>query len=107
MGPSGIYRSPLKTRAGSAVVNGEAEECMRVAKSAQAAFEVLDDLPAADNEPGAVARMLQANGLLRNLPWPAPFDRTTHRLHLGDARDLAWLGDESVHLVVTSPGGRG
>lgn len=76
---------------------------MRVAQSAHAAFEVLDDLPAADNEPGAVARMLQANGLLRNLPWPAPFDRTTHRLHLGDARDLSWLADESVHLVVTSP----
>lgn len=28
---------------------------------------------------------------------------TSHRLILGDARDLAFLGDESVHLVVTSP----
>ncbi len=36
-------------------------------------------------------------------PWPAPFDRTTHRLHLGDARNLGWIPDESVHLVVTSP----
>lgn len=25
------------------------------------------------------------------------------RLHQGDARDLEWLPDESVHLVVTSP----
>jgi len=47
--------------------------------------------------------MLRANALLRNLPWPKPFDQTTHRLHLGDARDLRWLGDESVHLIVTSP----
>jgi len=47
--------------------------------------------------------MLRANGILRNLPSPAPFDRTTHRLHLGDARDLSWVADGSVHLVVTSP----
>jgi site-specific DNA-methyltransferase (adenine-specific) len=28
---------------------------------------------------------------------------THHRLHLGDARNLDWIPDESVHLVVTSP----
>jgi len=28
---------------------------------------------------------------------------TQHTLNLGDARDLAWIPDESVHLVVTSP----
>ena len=28
---------------------------------------------------------------------------TTHRLQLGDAREMSWIGDESVHLVVTSP----
>lgn len=28
---------------------------------------------------------------------------TTHDLHLGDARSLAFIQDESVHLVVTSP----
>ncbi|HEY5707528.1 MAG TPA: DNA methyltransferase [Terrimicrobiaceae bacterium] len=68
-----------------------------------AATEVLSELPEADNAPGAVERMLRANGILRNLPWPSPFDRTLHRLRLGDARDLSWLDDESVHLVVTSP----
>jgi len=26
-----------------------------------------------------------------------------HRLINGDARDLSFLGDESIHLVVTSP----
>ncbi len=76
---------------------------MRVRETADAVAEVLQDLPEADNEAGAVERMLQANGILRNLPWPAPFDRTTHRLHLGDARDLSWQASESVHLVVTSP----
>lgn len=28
---------------------------------------------------------------------------TTHYLHHGDARELSWIPDESVHLVVTSP----
>jgi len=28
---------------------------------------------------------------------------TKHTLHLGDARELDWIPDESVHLVVTSP----
>ncbi len=64
---------------------------------------VLQELPEADNEPGAVERMLRANAILRNSPWPPPFDVTTHRLHLADARDLKWIPNESVHLVVTSP----
>ena len=29
--------------------------------------------------------------------------RTAHVVHHGDARDLGWIPDESVHLVVTSP----
>jgi len=28
---------------------------------------------------------------------------TTHVLNVGDARDLGWLDDQSVHLAVTSP----
>jgi site-specific DNA-methyltransferase (adenine-specific) len=28
---------------------------------------------------------------------------TVHKLHLGDARKLEWIDDNSVHLVVTSP----
>lgn len=80
------------------------EPTARVAEEAsEAVSAVLQDLPQADNAPGAVEHMLRANGILRNLPWPAPFDRTTHRLHLGDARDLSWVDDQSVHLVVTSP----
>lgn len=34
-------------------------------------------------------------------PYAGP--ATHHRLRLGDARDLDWIDDESVHLVVTSP----
>ena len=80
------------------------EATARVAEeTAEAVANVLHDLPKADNAPGAVGRMLRANGILRNLPWPEPFDRTTHRMHCGDARDLSWLPDESVHLIVTSP----
>jgi modification methylase len=72
-------------------------------ETVDAVAQVLDHLPAADNEAGAVERMLRANALLRNLPWPAPYNKTTHRLHLGDARDLRFLPAESIHLVVTSP----
>ena len=60
-----------------------------------------DDGP--DNTPEGLAALLAANRLHRLRPWPAPYDETRHRLHLGDARHLSWLDDESVHLVVTSP----
>jgi modification methylase len=29
--------------------------------------------------------------------------QTVHKLHLGDARELDWIPDNSVHLIVTSP----
>lgn len=32
-----------------------------------------------------------------------PWRNTTHRIVRGDARDLSWLPDQSVHLVCTSP----
>jgi site-specific DNA-methyltransferase (adenine-specific) len=60
-------------------------------------------LPASDNTPEALAQLRHANLVYRGLPWPHPFDKTTHRLHLGDARDLSWLPAHSVHLIVTSP----
>jgi DNA modification methylase len=31
------------------------------------------------------------------------FRPTTHQLHCGDARDLSWIPDDSIHLIVTSP----
>src|ERR1051325_9522422 len=60
-------------------------------------------LPLADNTPEALAALLAANIQFRQEPWPAPFDTTTHSLHLGDARNLSWIPDGSVHLVATSP----
>lgn len=65
--------------------------------------EASPTLPATDNAPGAVAALLRANRALRQQRWPAPFDRTRHEMILGDARDLSFIPDESVHLVVTSP----
>ena len=56
-----------------------------------------------DATPEGLAALQAANEVYRKLPWPAPFDATIHHLHRGDARDLAWIPDESVHLVVTSP----
>lgn len=60
-------------------------------------------LPVNDADPGAIKAYQEANNHYRTVPWPAPFDKTTHRLHLGDSRDLSWLPNSSVHLVVTSP----
>ena len=60
-------------------------------------------LPLADNTPEALAIYRAANERFRQVPWPAPFDKTTHEIRLGDARDLSWLPERSVHLIVTSP----
>lgn len=60
-------------------------------------------LPAEDNTQEGLQALLDANKKLRALPWPHPFDTTQHILRLGDARDLSWIPDESVHLIVTSP----
>jgi len=57
----------------------------------------------ADNKRGAINYLLAANEYYRTHPWPEPFNKTEHWLRLGDARDLSWIPDETVHLVVTSP----
>ncbi|HVN68042.1 MAG TPA: site-specific DNA-methyltransferase [Candidatus Binatia bacterium] len=56
-----------------------------------------------DNTSEALAHLMAANREFRSKPWPTPYDRTKHRLRVGDARDLSWIRGESVHLVVTSP----
>lgn len=71
----------------------------RVVKTAGCA----PSLPLEDNTPEGLRRLLEANRHYREMPWPEPYDRTTHRLHVGDARELSWIPDASVHLVVTSP----
>jgi modification methylase len=60
-------------------------------------------LPAEDNTPEGLRALLAANAHYRQAPWPEPYRHTVHRLRLGDARDLCWIPDNSVHLVVTSP----
>jgi len=63
--------------------------------------EVLVEFP--DNKRGSINKLLSLNAHYRACPWPSPFDATKHVLRLGDARDLSWIADNSVHLVVTSP----
>jgi DNA modification methylase len=60
-------------------------------------------LPVADNSPEALKIFRAANERFRQVPWPAPYNATTHRLGVADARDLSSIDDRSVHLVVTSP----
>jgi DNA modification methylase len=56
-----------------------------------------------DNTREGLQALLKANRYYREVVWPEPYHSTSHLLHLGDARDLSWLADRSVHLVVTSP----
>jgi modification methylase len=72
---------------------------LKIESRARVSFQ----LPLNDADPGALAVYRKANDHFRTVPWPAPFDKTSHRLHLGDARNLSWIPDASVHLVVTSP----
>ncbi|WP_207623770.1 DNA-methyltransferase [Rhodobacter calidifons] len=61
------------------------------------------ELSAADNTPEGLKVLRAANERFRQVPWPTPFNQTSHRIWQGDARDLSAIPDESVHLVVTSP----
>src|SRR5438132_1938344 len=76
---------------------------LREEQSAYRGHSDFPHIPATDNEPGSVAALLKANRLLRQRRWPAPYDRTRHEMILGDARDLSFIADEAIHLVVTSP----
>ena len=78
---------------------GDAKPYLELQSRAKVSFR----LPLNDADPGALSVYREANNHFRTVPWPSPFDKTTHRLHLGDARELAWIPDASVHLVVTSP----
>src|SRR5947207_1572992 len=60
-------------------------------------------LPASDNTSSGLKCLREVNLAMRSLPWPTPFDTTTHVVRAGDARDLAWIQDASIHLIVTSP----
>ena len=56
-----------------------------------------------DSKPGSVKKLLALNQHFRSGVWPAPFDKSRHILRVSDSRDLSWLPNKSVHLVVTSP----
>lgn len=61
------------------------------------------ELPLSDNTPEALKIFRAENERFRQIPWPAPFDKTEHRIVKGDARDLSFIPNQSAHLVVTSP----
>ncbi len=61
------------------------------------------ELPEADNTSEGLKILRAANERFRQVPWPSPYDRTTHAFRQGDARDLSYIEDETVHLIVTSP----
>jgi DNA modification methylase len=72
-------------------------------RSTSRALELISNLPSNDADPNALQSLLEANRELRHLEWPEPYNHTAHTIRVGDARDLSFLDNESVHLVVTSP----
>lgn len=50
-----------------------------------------------------VSKARQRGTIIDRAPADEPLPATRHVLHRGDARDLSWVPDESVHLIVTSP----
>jgi modification methylase len=50
-----------------------------------------------------IPRIAKDKTLLKQIEAAIQQIPTSHRLLRGDARDLSYIGDESVHLVVTSP----
>jgi DNA modification methylase len=62
----------------------------------------VNDSSATENT-SELQQLLAENIRLRTEQWPVPYNRTNHRLELGDARELSWITDSSVHLIVTSP----
>lgn len=53
------------------------------------------------SKPKAKRTRVDATAIPEFKPYDGP--PTKHLLNLGDARDLDWIEDESIHLVVTSP----
>lgn len=83
----GTSVAPLAETTKESVLHGYAPDCIRDLTLTQSTIPRLAKDTAAMHELGRV---------LPTLP-------THHRLYRGDARDLAFVPDESVHLVVTSP----
>ncbi|QNI31197.1 site-specific DNA-methyltransferase [Alloacidobacterium dinghuense] len=94
-----IERNTSSERTANAQEGSVKRPYVELVSRAQVSFLI----PLNDADPGALEIYREANNHYRTVPWPAPFDKTTHRLRLGDARDLSWIPDSSVHLVVTSP----
>jgi hypothetical protein len=53
--------------------------------------------------PAALQRYREVKRPSADVPWPPRYDKTTHVARLGDARNLDWIPNEGVHLIVTSP----
>lgn len=96
-------KPPPKRRRYSKVQKNSAERNLFSDESAKTARLLAPSLPDEDNTPAGLQALLAANQHYREVPWPEPYNRTTHRLHLGDARYLSWIADSSVQLIVTSP----
>ena len=102
-----LYLVRKSTNEAGANGNGFRHHRPKEKRADDPAAEVIDPRNAqinyADNERGAINKLLALNAYYRSHPWPSPFDQTTHQLQLGDARNLSWIPNGSVHLIVTSP----
>jgi site-specific DNA-methyltransferase (adenine-specific) len=59
--------------------------------------------PSDPREVERVQRAIKRGQIIERAPAEERLPSTEHVLHRGDARDVSWIPDESVHLVITSP----
>jgi len=62
-----------------------------------------DSVTVVENPQTELPRIAKDKRLLKEIESAVQQIPTTHRLVRGDARNLSFIGDESIHLVVTSP----
>lgn len=60
-------------------------------------------LPREDTSQSAIPRLAKDAAAVKDIELALPTLPTRHEMRLGDARNLDFLPDESVHLVLTSP----
>ena len=62
-----------------------------------------DALRELENEQTAIPKLAKQDALLRQIDFILPNLPTFHHFHRADAREMAFVAPQSVHLVVTSP----
>ena len=92
---------PMPVSPASKGAHGRQVDRSAAADFGEAVRRVVQDDPR--DAPADLAGLVAANRKYRSQRWPEPFNETTHQLVQGDSRNLDGIGDNTIHLIVTSP----